>query len=347
VAPSNLQTVGKRLFLPHRLRQLFAALNTYYERGHSTPSFRTVSYLHRIREYISSREASLTSASLVPLTEHTLPSAEYEFTTVCENWARSYNLEIFNDLVEPFQTQPAPLVPVQQGGAEVPVHQGSIEPAQQAIDESSYNPPQQEQAAILPNLPAIEGSHQPLGIAPPVQPHLIEPPPANDLDIVLRDPTPVDQAALIPLPPGPPSVEVTLHDCPVEAKSQEITLLDPASIEAKSQEITLLDAAPVEAASKEITFGSAAPPFPPRETSEYAETESTDILDRTFDGLNIAMSPGQSERQPEYNAAMADELQRLRAEMSQLRLARDADSVELQRLCISKNGLAACYHYYG
>jgi hypothetical protein len=90
MAPSSSKMVGKRLFLPHRLRQLFAALNTYYERNHCTPSFHTVSYLHRIREYISSREASLTSASLVPLTEHTLPPAEYEFATVCENWASSF-----------------------------------------------------------------------------------------------------------------------------------------------------------------------------------------------------------------------------------------------------------------
>jgi transposase InsO family protein len=232
--------------------------------------------------------------------------------------ARSYNLDIFNDLAEPFQTQPAPLVPVHQGGAEVPVQQGNtgtIVPVHQGNSQISSGlvplvQPGQELLSLLPNLPAIEGSHQPLGIEP-------RPQSAGDLDIILRDPTPAAQAALIPLPPSPPSVEVTLHDYPVEAKSQEITLLD---------------AAPVEAASEELALGNAAPLFPPRETSEYAETESTDILDCTFGGLNIAMSPGQPDRQPEYNAAMADELQRLRAEMSQLRLARDADSLELQRL---------------
>jgi hypothetical protein len=42
--------------------------------------------------------------------------------------------------------------------------------------------------------------------------------------------------------------------------------------------------------------------------------------------------PAQHERQPEYNAAMADELQRLRAEMDQLRSALHTESMGLQNL---------------
>jgi hypothetical protein len=317
VAPSSLKTVGKRLFLPHRLRQLFAALNTYYERNHCTPSFRTVSYLHRIREYISSREASLTSASLVPLTEHTLPPAKYEFATVCENWARSYNLDIFNDLAEPFQTQPAPLVPVHQGGAEVPVHQGKFEPVQQAIDESSYNPPQQEHASNLPNLPALEGSHQPLSIEA-AQPLTTAIEPTADLDLVSRDRTPETSAALIQLPPTPPSHEVTLHNVPLEAESKEITLAD--------------------ASPKVPQFYSARDPSA-QSASESSQPDHSDIssneLDQAFGTLNI-MSPGnppaQPERLPEFNAAMADELQRLGAEMDQMRSERYAESLEVQNL---------------
>jgi hypothetical protein len=92
---------------------------------------------------------------------------------------------------------------VQQGGAEVPVHQANtgavsttpFEPVQQAgvpvpVQQGNTNvsaglgPQPQELLSLLPNLPAIEGGQQPLGIEPSFQPLLIEPP-AQDLDIVL------------------------------------------------------------------------------------------------------------------------------------------------------------------
>jgi hypothetical protein len=48
--------------------------------------------------------------------------------------------------------------------------------------------------------------------------------------------------------------------------------------------------------------------------------------------MSLGNHPAQPERQPEYNAAMTDELQRLRAEMDQLRSARHLESMELQNL---------------
>jgi hypothetical protein len=346
VAPPSSQTVGKRLFLPHRLRQLFSALHSYYERSNTAPSLRIGSYLHRLSTYISSREASLTSASLVPLTEHNLPTAEFDFTSACEDWARSYNLDIFNDLVEPFQTRPTPLVPVQQGGVELPVHQGnslvpvhqgsslipvhqgdSVAPVHQVaaelsgqqrhaaapgtVDFNAQHP--SEPLALLPNLPAIEGLSQPLPIGAPPQRHSIVPPQERELDVVLRDRTPSPEPQYIPLPPSPPSFETTLHDVPVEATSKEISVPD------------------------------AFPFFPQRDFAPYAGSDSTRP---SIDSLDTHMSPGNTApppkapafapeaagRHPSFDAAMADELQRLRAELNQVRAVQQNESQELQHL---------------
>jgi hypothetical protein len=341
VAPPSTKTVAKRLFLPHRLRQLFSSLSSYYERTNTVPSLRIGSYLHRLGAYISSREASLTSASLVPLTEGNLSTTEFDFTVACEDWARSYNLDIFNDLVAPFQTRPAPSVPVHQGEAELPLHQGNpgplqvpapLAPVQQAgevipvqqgnlVPSGQVGPPepaQPDRLAILQDLPALEASIPPLSIGPPLETLAIEP--SSELDLVIPDCSPLLQPALIPLPASPPSVEITLHDCPVEAKSTEILIPD-----APSQTLAL---------------------FPPKEALPYQESESSRethsevssaALGRTFESLNITMSPGNPVTvppgaQPEYNAAIADELRRLRAEMDQIRTDRLAESQELDRL---------------
>jgi hypothetical protein len=292
VAPNpSPKAVGKRLFIPHRLRQLFSSVTAYYQRADASPSHRIGSYLHRIANYISPQEARLTSASQVPLSSTTLPQPEYDFTTACEAWARSFDLNIFNDLLQPFQTHP--LIPVHQ--AQQPVHQ-----AQQPVHQAQ-EPVHQ---ALLQDLPALEGPQQTLRIEPPV---------ADDLDIVLRDPTPVVEPTRIPLPPSPPSVELALHDCPVEPVSQEIVIPD------------------------------AAPIHEPREPASSVATESTDILDHTFRGLELdnTMSPGQPQpfgqapaasQPPEHNTEMASELQLLRTEMENMRLAHESDSSELRRL---------------
>jgi hypothetical protein len=135
---------------------------------------------------------------------------------------------------------------------------------------------------------------------------------------VLRDRTTEAPAALIQLPPAPPSHEVTLQDVPVEAESEGMTLTD-ASPEA-SQFYP----------ARDPSAGSA---------SESSQTDHSDIsfneLDRAF-GTFYIMSPGnpppQQECQPEYKAAMTEELQRLRAEMDQLCSARQTESMELQNL---------------
>jgi hypothetical protein len=82
--------------------------------------------------------------------------------------------------------------------------------------------------SILPNLPALEGSQQPLSIEAPQPPTTdtgaLEPSP--ELDLVLRDRMSEVQKELVRLPRSPPSFEVTLHDVPVEAQSKEIALSD-------------------------------------------------------------------------------------------------------------------------
>jgi hypothetical protein len=321
VAPNPSNTaVGRRLFVPHRLRQLFASLTAYYQRANESPSHRIGSYLHRVGNFISPQEARLTSASQVPLSDATVPQAEYDFTTACEHWARSLDLDIFNDLAQPFQTQP--LVPVQQGGASVPVQQGTstalapvhqaelvipvhqvIVPIQQANPTAHYLP------ALLPDLPSLEL---------PQQTARIEPPAHDAFDVVLRDPSP-DQPARIPLPASPPCVELALHDCPVEAENNEIALPD------------------------------APPSYPPRPTASAASTESTDVLIHTFRDLDVNMStpqppatqapapqpqPTQPPPQPlpDHSAEMADELHRLRLEMEQLRSVHASDSFEMRQL---------------
>jgi hypothetical protein len=40
------------------------------------------------------------------LSSDTALQAEYDFTKACEAWAQSHDLDIFNDLLQPFQTQP-------------------------------------------------------------------------------------------------------------------------------------------------------------------------------------------------------------------------------------------------
>jgi hypothetical protein len=74
-------------------------------------------------------EARLTSASQVPLPSTTVPQAEYDFTAACEAWARSFDLDIFNDLLQPFQTHPP--IPVHQATIQQPVHQAQ-QPVHQA-----------------------------------------------------------------------------------------------------------------------------------------------------------------------------------------------------------------------
>jgi hypothetical protein len=130
----------------------------------------------------------------------------------CENWARSLDLDIFNDLLQPFQTHPP--IPVHQATIQQPVHQ-----AQQPVHQAQV---------------------------------------------------PVHQATL------------PEHDLPAL---------------------------------------------------------STDILNHTLRELDICMSPGQPQAsrppapQPtEYNAEMSEELRQLRAEMEQMRLAREKNSLELRRL---------------
>jgi hypothetical protein len=312
VAPPTSKAVGKRPFLPHRLRQLFSSITAYYERTHSSPSLRIGSYLHRISNYISPREATLTSASLVPLTTEAIIQTEYDFTVACESWASSWDLDIFNDLSQPFQTRPwAPVqqdgtqVPVQQGIIQVPVHQGISDTLAPVHQEELEIPVHQAIPSLLQNLPAIEAPHQPLGIELPRQ---------DEFDIVLRDHTQAVQPARIPLPPSPPSVELSLHDCPVEAENREIVLLD----------------APLS--------------YPPRETDSVASTESTDFLEHTFQDLDITMSPAQPQTQPQAQPqavvqpqapeipTMADELEHIRNEMDQMRLARESDLLEIRRL---------------
>jgi hypothetical protein len=136
--------------------------------------------------------------------------------------------------LQPFQTHP----PVQQASFQQPVHQ-----AQQPVHQAQ----QPVHQALLQDLSVLKGPPQPLGIEPPV---------AEDLDIILRDVAPVGLPARIPLQPSPPSVELGLHDCPDEAVSQEISILDAAT----SHE--------------------------PREPALSIATESTDILHHTFQELD-------------------------------------------------------------
>jgi hypothetical protein len=192
VAPNPFpKAVGKRLFIPHCLRQLFASLTTYYQRADALPSHRIGSYLHCISNYISPQEARLTSASQVPFSSTTVPQAEYDFTAACEAWARSFDLDIFNDLLQPFQTHPP--VTVHQATIQQPVHQAQqpVHQAQQPVHQAQ----QPVHQALLQDLPALEGPQQTLRIQPPV---------TDELDVVLRDVTPVVEPTRIPLPPSPP-----------------------------------------------------------------------------------------------------------------------------------------------
>jgi hypothetical protein len=130
----------------------------------------------------------------------------------------------------------------------------------------------------------------------------IEPPIPDSFDIVLRDPTPVERAAQIPLPP--PSVELALHDGTVESVSREIVLPEAIST------------------------------YQLREPASSVATESTNILEHTFHE-DITMSPAQphsNSQAPDPNAQMANNLQRLRAEMETMRLAHENDNTELYRL---------------
>jgi hypothetical protein len=319
VAPNpSSKAVGKRLFIPHRLRQLFSSLTTYYQRADTSPSHRIGSYLHRVGNYISPSEARLTSASQVPLSSTTVPQAEYDFTTACEAWAHSHDLDIFNDLLQPFQTQP--LIPAQQGELQQPVQQATIQqPVQQAaiqqpvhqaaiqqpvhqaaiqqpvhqaaiqqpvhqaaIQQPVHQAQQPVHQALLPDLPALEGPQQSLRIEPPV---------TIDSDLVLRDPTPAEQAARIALPPSPPSVELALHDCPVEPVSQEIVIPDavPATTTPPpipfSEEITLNDAPPQ---------ADRQPSYEPSdiEHNHWAESHvHIPSLARQFEGLLVGNTP--------------------------------------------------------
>jgi hypothetical protein len=66
--------------------------------------------------------------------------------------------------------------------------------------------------------------------------------------------------------------------------------------------------------------------------TERNHSESTDVLNHTFGNLGI-MSPGHPHAtQPPAHSGMADELQRMRAEMEQMRLIRENDSLELRKL---------------
>jgi hypothetical protein len=124
--------------------------------------------------------ARRTSASQVPLSSTTVPQAEFDFTAACEAWARSFDLDIFNDLLQPFQTHPP--IPVHQATIQQPVHQARqpVHQAQQPVHQAR----QPVHQAPLQDFPALEGPQQTLRIEPPV---------TDDLDIVLRDVTPVVQ----------------------------------------------------------------------------------------------------------------------------------------------------------
>jgi hypothetical protein len=174
--------------------------------------------------------------------------------------------------------------PVQQATIEQPVHQAAIQQPvhQAAIQQPVHQAQQPVHQALLPDLPALEGPQQNLRIEPPV---------TIDSDLVLRDPTPAEQAARIALPPSPPSVELALHDCPVEPVSQEIVIPDavPATTTPPpipfSEEITLNDAPPQ---------ADRQPSYEPSdiEHNHWAEShEHIPSLARQFEGLLVGSTP--------------------------------------------------------
>jgi hypothetical protein len=292
------------------------------------------------------------------LSSDTALQAEYDFTKACEAWAQSHDLDIFNDLLQPFQTQP--LIPAQQGELQQPVQQATIQQPvhqaaiQQPVHQAAIQQPVHQAAiqqpvhqaqqpvhqALLPDLPALEGPQQNLRIEPPV---------TIDSDLVLRDPTPAEQAARIALPPSPPSVELALHDCPIEPVSQEIVIPDAVPTTTTpppipfSEEITLNDAPPQ---------ADLQPSYEPSdiEHNHWAEShEHIPSLARQFEGLLVGSTPpnqwntehslhdpypSSTSSRPSYPSGFTD----IDADMSADR-QRDPHF-------ISKNGLAACYHYY-
>jgi hypothetical protein len=190
--------------VPEAIEDLRAPFSIESPRADALPSHRIGSYLHRIANYISPQEARLTSASQVPLSSTIVPQVEYAFTTACEAWARSFDLDIFNDLLQPFQTHPS--IPVHPATIQQPVHQAQQPVHQATLQKPVHQAQQPVHQALLQDLPALEGPQQTLRIEPPV---------TDDLDIVLRDITPVVQPARIPLPPSPPSVELALQTVPL------------------------------------------------------------------------------------------------------------------------------------
>jgi hypothetical protein len=119
----------------------------------------------------------------------------------------------------------------------------------------------------------------------------IEPPVTIDSDLVLRDPTPAEQAARIALLPSPPSVELALYDCPVEPVSQEIVIPDAVPTTTTpppipfSEEITLNDAPPQ---------ADRQPSYEPSdiEHNHWAEShEHIPSLARQFEGLLVGSTP--------------------------------------------------------